>query len=141
VLEVRYEDLVDDPETALKQVCDHVELEWDAAMLEYHRSDPAAAVPERNWGHHSNLAKPPTKGLRDWRDTMLESDQELFEAIAGEELSALGFERRFPDRTSMAKARALANVAYDGVRHRMRAAKIRAAMMRHHDALPPPRRW
>ena len=97
VIEIRYEDLVDDPETGLKRICGHVELEWDPAMLEYHRSDPASAVPQRNWGHHRNLEKPPTSGLRDWRSSMTRADQELFEAIAGEELTALGYERRFPE--------------------------------------------
>ena len=141
MLEIRYEDLVDDPETALKQICGHVELDWDEAMLEYHRGDPSAAVPERNWGHHRNLAKPPTRGLREWRESMTRQDQELFEAIAGEELTALGYERRFPETTTTARTLALVNTAYDGIRHRMRAGRIRAAMMRNREALPPPRRW
>ena len=39
-LELRYEDLVADPETLLRQICDFVDLPWDAAMLHYHVRAP-----------------------------------------------------------------------------------------------------
>jgi len=140
-LEVRYESLVEDPETALRQVCSLAALEYAPAMLDYHREDPAASVPERNWGHHRNLARPPTSGLRDWRDRMGEADQRLFEAVAGDELSALGYERRFPQVPAGARARAAAILAVDAVRHAARAVRMRVATARHPEALPPPRRW
>jgi hypothetical protein len=35
-MEVRYEDLVEDPEPLLRRVADFVDLPWDAGMLEYH---------------------------------------------------------------------------------------------------------
>ena len=140
-LELRYEALVDDPESALKQVCAVASLEYTPAMLDYHREDPAASVPERNWGHHRNLASPPTPGLRDWRDRMTDADQQLFEAVAGDELSALGYERRYPHVGAGVRARAAAILAFDGARHAVRAARVRVAMARHPDALPPPRRW
>ena len=140
-LELRYESLVEDPESSLKQICALASLEYTPAMLDYHREDPAASVPERNWGHHRNLARPPTGGLRDWRERMSEADQQLFEAVAGEELSELGYERRFPQVPAGVRARAAAILAVDGARHAMRAARVRVAMARHPDALPPPRRW
>ena len=140
-LELRYEALVDDPESALRAICAMAALEYTPAMLAYHRGDPAASVPERNWGHHANLARPPTTGLRDWRDRMSAADQQLFEAVAGGVLSDLGYERRFPDVPFAARARAAAVLAYDGSRHLVRGARIRAATARHPDALPPPRRW
>jgi len=140
-LELRYEALVDDPESALKQICALTSLDYTPSMLDYHREDPAASVPERNWGHHRNLASPPTPGLRDWRDRMSDADQQLFEAVAGDELSALGYERRFPRVGAGVRARAAAILAFDGARHAVRAARVRVAMARHPDALPPPRRW
>jgi hypothetical protein len=140
-LELRYEALVDDPESALKQICALASLDYTPSMLDYHREDPAASVPERNWGHHRNLASPPTPGLRDWRDRMSDADQQLFEAVAGDELSALGYERRFPRVGAGVRARAAAILAFDGARHAVRAARVRVAMARHPDALPPPRRW
>ena len=140
-LELRYESLVDDPESALKQICALASLEYTPTMLDYHREDPAASVPARNWGHHRNLAKPPTTGLRDWRDRMSPADQQLFEAVAGRELTDLGYERRFPTVPAGVRAKALANLAYDRARHAVRDGRIRLAMTRHPDALPPPRRW
>ncbi len=140
-LELRYEALVDDPESALKQICGVASLDYTPAMLDYHREDPAASVPERNWGHHRNLASPPTPGLRDWRERMSDADQELFEAVAGDELSSLGYERRFPRVGAGVRARAAAILAFDGARHAARAARMRVALARHPEALPPPRRW
>jgi hypothetical protein len=36
---------------------------------------------------------PPTPGLRDWRTQMAERDRELFQALAGDLLAELGYER------------------------------------------------
>ena len=140
-LELRYESVVDDPGSALEQICELASLEYTSAMLDYHREDPAGSVPARNWGHHRNLAKPPTRGPSDWRDRMSTADQRLFEALAGDELSDLGYERRFPEVTVGARARAAANLTYDRGRHLVRSARIALAVKRHAEALPPPRRW
>jgi hypothetical protein len=40
---------------------------------------------------------PATSGLRDWRRDMAPCDLELFEAIAGDFLSELGYERKFDE--------------------------------------------
>jgi hypothetical protein len=42
---------------------------------------------------HHNLARPPTKGFRDWRREMSREDLTLFEALAGGLLDELGYER------------------------------------------------
>ncbi|KAA0274947.1 MAG: sulfotransferase, partial [Acidobacteria bacterium] len=39
-LEIRYEDLVGDTEATLRLICELVELDFDPAMLEYHRRAP-----------------------------------------------------------------------------------------------------
>jgi hypothetical protein len=39
-MEVRYEDLVFDPEPELRRICDFAELEWDPAMLRHHERAP-----------------------------------------------------------------------------------------------------
>lgn len=41
LLEVRYEDLVDDPRTWVARMLEHCGLEWDDACLEFHRSERA----------------------------------------------------------------------------------------------------
>lgn len=87
--EVRYEDLVSDPETSLREMIRFLGLPYDGAMVEYHRGkvrETAGLSAKAAW-------LPPTRGIRDWRSQMSERDRELFEALAGEQLSMLGYER------------------------------------------------
>lgn len=106
-MELRYEDLVADPEPGLRRVGEFVELEWDPAMLEYHLGAeqrmaevtrdfdrgsgpaiPAAVRAER----HTRVAQPPQRERAGrWRADMSDSDLEAFEAIAGDTLTQLGY--------------------------------------------------
>jgi hypothetical protein len=107
-MELRYEDLVADPEPGLRRVCEFVELEWDPAMLDYHRGAgermaevtrdfergsgpaiPAAVRAER----HTRVAQPPQQSRAGrWRTEMPAVDREAFEAVAGDTLAELGYE-------------------------------------------------
>ena len=89
--EVRYEDLVEQPESRLHDVCAFLGLEYEPAMLEYHRrEDPSL------YADHPRLAEPPVRDTRSWRRDMRPADVELFEAIAGDLLTELGYERAHP---------------------------------------------
>lgn len=138
--EVRYEDLVADPEAALAPVCAFLGLEQHPGMLRYsERIDRTIPGSERRI--HQNLAKPPTKGLRDWRRDMAPADVETFEAIAGRELARLGYERAVPRLGIGARVRArkaLARIAASRTTYKLRRRAF-AAVKR--GALPPPRRW
>jgi hypothetical protein len=107
-LELRYEDLVAEPEPLLRRVCEFIQLSWDPATLDYHRGAeermaevtrdfergggpaiPAAVRAER----HTRVAEPPQRQRAGrWRTDMSVPDRETFEAIAGEQLSELGYE-------------------------------------------------
>lgn len=88
-LELRYEDLVAEPEKRLREVCAFLGLEFEPGMLEYYRDvDPARL------GDHPRLAEPPRRDVRSWRGEMSPGDQELFEAIAGGLLGRLGYARK-----------------------------------------------
>jgi hypothetical protein len=106
-LELRYEDLVADPEPALRTVCKFVELPWSPAMLDYHRgaeqrmsevardfergAGPAIAAAVRA-SRHTRVAEPPQRErVGRWRTDMSPSDREAFEAVAGELLVELGY--------------------------------------------------
>jgi hypothetical protein len=88
-LEVRYEELVRAPESVLRWIAAFLELPFSSSMVEYHqgrmRDDPGLTTKAR-W-------LPPTGGLRDWRVDLSERDLELFEALAGDLLAALGYSR------------------------------------------------
>jgi hypothetical protein len=88
-VEIRYEELVAEPEAGARKLCDFLELAYDPKMLEYHvgrvRSEP---------GIGSNKAwLPPTPGLRNWQTQMSERDVTLFECLAGDLLDELGYVR------------------------------------------------
>jgi hypothetical protein len=104
--EIRYEDLVAQPEARLREVCAFLGLEYEPAMLEYHRrADPSL------YADHPRLAEPPVRDTRSWRREMRPAEAELFEAIAGDLLAELGYERAHPRPGR--RARALAErVAY-----------------------------
>jgi hypothetical protein len=95
-LEVQYEDLVDDPESVLRTVCGALELSFEGAMLRYYeRATEIIGSPEEA-PLHKSVYLPPTTGLRDWRRQMSRSDVETFEAVAGDLLAELGYERAMP---------------------------------------------
>jgi hypothetical protein len=86
-LELRYEDLVAEPERELRRVCEHASLPWEPAMLDHTGVSKVAEMPE-----HRNIAKPPTAGIRDWRNEMSREDALAFEAVAGDVLRDAGYE-------------------------------------------------
>lgn len=87
--EVKYEGLIDRPEASLRGLSPFLELPFSSEMMAYHegkvRRDPGLSA-KKAW-------LPPTRGLRDWREQMTDRDIELFEALAGDLLSSLGYER------------------------------------------------
>jgi hypothetical protein len=91
-LEIRYENLVTEPEVTLKVIAGFLGLPFRDEMLEYFRG----AAPDRADPSSRAAWLPATPGLRDWRTQMTTQECELFEALAGAELESLGYERRFP---------------------------------------------
>jgi hypothetical protein len=87
--EIRYEDLVSQPDEELPRLCAFLEVPYDAAMQRFHegRMMPASDLDAK----HGWL--PITSGLRDWRSQMAALYQERFEAAAGMLLDELGYAR------------------------------------------------
>jgi hypothetical protein len=90
--EVRYEELVHDPERVCRDLCAFLDLPYDEAILRLHegrtRTEPGLTAKQK-W-------LPVTPGLRDWATQMPDPDVERFEAAAGEILDELGYPRRYP---------------------------------------------
>jgi hypothetical protein len=115
-MELRYEDLVTDPERELRRICEFIDLEFDPGMLTYHERAPdrlaeiardmpaghelysdrtrGAIVAERRVAIHK-LTSEPVRGDRvaKWRDQMSEEDRGEFDRVAGELLAELGYDR------------------------------------------------
>jgi hypothetical protein len=100
--ELRYEELVEAPERHLRDICAFLDLGFDPAMLRYHEGERVAT--ERP--HYRNVARPPTRGLRDWRREMSPDAVATFEAIAGGVLEDLGYPRGAGRLAPEARARA-----------------------------------
>jgi Sulfotransferase family len=108
-LEVRYEDLVSDPGAELRKICALADLPFTTEMLEYH-SDAGSRlqVQPNTTEFHQSATKPPTRGLRNWRTQMSRAQIEAFEALAGDTLEQLGYERLGSRVTRAKRAEVLA---------------------------------
>lgn len=107
-MEVRYEDLVADPEPLLRQIAEFVDLPWDAGMLDYHhRAEErmrdvvrdfhplggGTITAEERQRQHELVSTPPSASrVGRWRTEMSSEDRQAFESIAGDLLRELGYE-------------------------------------------------
>jgi hypothetical protein len=85
-LEVRYEELVVEPEQELTSICAFAGLDYEPAMLDYAGRVDVSAKP-----HQQSLNLAPTPGLRDWRTALSPADAAAFETVAGDLLRELGY--------------------------------------------------
>jgi hypothetical protein len=109
-LEVKYENLILNPEATLTEICQFLSLPYEAAMEHYYEN---AALRLREFKDHLNpdgtvyasgdqrreihkLASSPPDAARvfAWQTELTKQDQAKFEDIAGELLKALGYETR-----------------------------------------------
>ena len=81
LIEVRYEDLIADPEATLRRVCEFIELPYDDAMTE---------LPERS--RIENDLGP----VGSWRERLEPEHLEAFEEVAGKMLDELGYRSGAP---------------------------------------------
>jgi hypothetical protein len=107
-LELRYEDLVAEPEPALRDVCKLIELDFDPGMLTHHEraggriselGDLAAEGERRGrdagerQAAHALAARPPSGARTEvWRAEMDPADRAEFDAVAGGLLAELGYD-------------------------------------------------
>jgi hypothetical protein len=106
-IELRYEDLVADPEPTLRAVCSLVELPYAAQMLDYHQGarqrmaeiareglDPTGRILlqalERQ-AMHQLATEPPRTDTSHWRERLSPHEIEHFEAVTGDLLADLGY--------------------------------------------------
>jgi hypothetical protein len=90
--EIRYEDLVAEPERELRRLCTFLRLDFEANMLAYYHRAEEIRRSVLSPTSHGRLALPPTPQLRDWRHEMASSDVSTFAAIAEDTLQELGYE-------------------------------------------------
>ena len=111
-LEILYEDLVEDPEGETKDICDFLGLDFDPGMLEYTERARGSVLPRASM-YNPHVTEPPRTNVRSWQESMPPGQIEAFEAVAGDVLAELGYERRFP--TPGPKARLVGRLGALGV--------------------------
>lgn len=108
-IEIMYSDLVEDNEGEIKDICAFIGVGFDPAMLDPQRTKMGALARADKYNKH--VTEQPIKRVRSWTTDMPPEHIEIFEAVAGEVLGELGFERRYPNPRLSARLRARAGIA------------------------------
>ena len=103
-LEVFYTDLTDDTEGTLKDICSFIELGFDPVMLDPNATSKGALDRAKKYNPH--VREGAKRHVRSWETDMPGDQEEMFEAVAGDVLSSLGFERRHPNPSAAARFKA-----------------------------------
>lgn len=94
-INLRYEDLIDDPEKHLRHLCEFIGEPFAPEMLDFHR-DGMGRVPRQVI--HTQIAKPVNKQSSGrWKKDLSPGQIRVFEAVAGKMLAECGYELSRPD--------------------------------------------
>lgn len=87
-LEVRYEQLVSEPEAELERICDFAGVPFDRVMLGYAgRADVLPGL------HHARAREAPVRGARRWEGELSDNDLAVIEAFSGDLMDRIGYAR------------------------------------------------
>lgn len=92
--EMHYEDLVENPREEVESLCRFLEVDFDPVMLDYAESSQVEVL-DRAKLYNPHVTRAITR-TRSWREEMPKAQIEVFEAVAGDTLAAMGYERVFP---------------------------------------------
>ena len=107
--ELRYEDLIAEPERKLRGLCEFLDLEYTPAMLSY---EDTSNIPLTDKMRRSGVVRPPGESGRDWRTQMTPRQLAVVESVAGDQLEEFGYERAVPKPNPRAKTTATAVMAW-----------------------------
>jgi len=87
-MRIKFEDLVGDPETTLRAICDNVNIDYQPNMLEGHGFE----MPAFTRASHKLVGKTPDPIRIDaWKRELLPRQVEIFENICGDVLVNMGY--------------------------------------------------
>jgi hypothetical protein len=125
--EVRYEDLLDDPQRELEKLCGFLGLGFEGQLLDYQSKAEATAATYVGPDVHANLRKPLRKGLRDWRRDVPNSELAVLQRLGGSALADFGYDTTpLPSGVAGLKVSALAAAA----EARFQATRYRNTLLR-----------
>ena len=92
-MEVKYEDLVSEPEKTIREVLDFLNEPWDENVLNYHQIQSSSRSKEKI-PQNISAQKPIYKSAYGrWKNEFTEEDKTLFKNLAGDLLIELGYEK------------------------------------------------
>lgn len=87
-LVIRFEDLIENLENQVRKVCKHLEIEYDAGMLDYHKEKMMYEPNKQN----INTNKAPDKSLAtQWGKKLSQNEVDIINAYAGDMLFKFGY--------------------------------------------------
>ncbi len=90
-MELKYESLLENPESILKEVCAFLELEFENRMLD-HRDSAGSLIKENELSWKSNALKPIDKGnVGKWKKTLSNTEVIKIETLLKKEFDLLSF--------------------------------------------------
>ncbi|MBE9169013.1 sulfotransferase [Pleurocapsales cyanobacterium LEGE 06147] len=90
--ELRYEDLLANPETVARQICHFLGEEFSPEMLAFYTNDAPYPTDKQN---QTNLTKPIlATNTEKWRTEMTQRELRIFEAVAGDVLTRYRYPRQ-----------------------------------------------
>jgi len=128
-LEVRYEELVEDPEAVLGSICSLLGVEFDSRMLRFHdrrRDDPDARLPPDEGRDNSRLYGPvdPTR-MGAWRHELGPRDRCRIESACGRTMIEMGYRPETPFLGRLAESLLIApRLLRRGLRRRLRELRL-----------------
>ena len=92
-LEVRYEDLIREPEDTLRTLCAFLDEDYDPDMMSYNEVGKDTVPAESIRWHKNSIALPNPNKIGAWKTKLSTSEKILFDDIAGDTLELFGYER------------------------------------------------
>ncbi|GAA5071324.1 hypothetical protein HNP84_009094 [Thermocatellispora tengchongensis] len=117
--ELQYENLISDPESTLRTLCEFIGEEFDPAMCRPHLV-ASVAVPERKTWHSRTHGEVTTSRSGSWRTRLEPWEISLCESVLAERLDAYGYEVTGAPKAPMTKL-----AAYERMAARRKLSRLR----------------
>ncbi|WP_045742904.1 sulfotransferase [Actinoplanes rectilineatus] len=124
--QVRYEDLVADPETHLRAICRFLDEDYDPAMARPSELAPVAVPAYKTW-HSLTRSEVTTQRVSSWQERLSEEEAAQCEAVFGDRLTRFGYQLSTPARRG---PRIRAARTWLTVRDKLGPARLRAEDVR-----------
>lgn len=92
-LEIRYEDLIRQPEEKLREICAFLDEDYDPDMMSYNEVGKDTVPEESIRWHKNSIELPNPNKIGAWKTKLSSSEKILFDDIAGDTLELFGYER------------------------------------------------